>query len=344
MNTRILRSYRGALLTLSLLCLAADARADQELLASAKTLYESASYEAALSELSAISNTELADTVDTYRALCLLGLGRSRDAEQVLEDVVTRKPLLVLSDAEFSPRLVSLFQEVRRKALPAAARRLYTSAKTDYENKKYDAAALGFKQTLQVIADLGPDSQTATLADLKELASGFLTLAESKRVAPERAAATPDRADPAPQRAAAAAPRAAVPAAAVPGAAVPAAAVAPGVAPGPSAPKAAQTFYTVVDPGVTPPVALNQQLPPWNATPQIKTGVFTGTLEVMVNEKGAVENVTLLDPVWPTYDSVLLLAAKAWRYEPAVKDGKPVKFKKVLAISVNPQTQGQKPR
>jgi hypothetical protein len=63
-----------------------------------------------------------------------------------------------------------------------------------------------------------------------------------------------------------------------------------------------------------------------------------------VNEKGAVETVTLLDPVWPTYDSVLLLAAKAWRYEPAVKDGKPVKFKKVLAISVNPQTQGQKPR
>ena len=34
---------------------------------------------------------------------------------------------------------------------------------------------------------------------------------------------------------------------------------------------------------------------------------------------------------------VLLLAAKSWRYEPAVKDGKPVKFKKVLAMSVNPQ-------
>src|SRR5215203_2508714 len=226
MSVRIMRSYRGALLlTVSLLGLPAGARADQELLASAKTLYESASYEAALSELSAISNTELADTVDTYRALCLLGLGRSRDAEQVLEDVVTRKPLLVLSDAEYSPRLVSLFQDVRKKALPAAARRLYTSGKTDYENKNYDAAALGFEQTLQVIADLGTDSQTATLADLKELASGFLTLAEAKRTlapsAPERAVAAPDRAAAAPQRGGAEPQRAA--------------AVAPGVAPGPSA-------------------------------------------------------------------------------------------------------------
>ena len=154
--------------------------ADQEMLASAKSLYESASYEAALSEFSAIQTSELADTVDTYKALCLLGLGRVRDAEQALELVVTRQPLLVLNDAEYSPRVVALFREVRKKALPAAAQQLYMAARTDYENKKYDMAAAGFKQALQVIAEIGPDSQTTTLADLKELSSGFATLADAK--------------------------------------------------------------------------------------------------------------------------------------------------------------------
>ena len=165
----------------ALLAVCVPARAaDQEMLASAKSLYESASYEAALSEFSAIHASELADTVDTYKALCLLGLGRMRDAEQALELVVTRRPLLVLNDAEYSPRVVALFREVRKKALPAAAQQLYLAARTDYENKKYDVAAAGFKQVLQVIAEIGADSQTTTLADLKELSSGFATLADAK--------------------------------------------------------------------------------------------------------------------------------------------------------------------
>ena len=108
-----LRLIRAALLIV--LC-ASDAYADQEMLASAKSLYESASHQAALSELGAIDSTELVDVVDTYRALCFLGLGRVGDAEQTLGLIVTRKPLLVLSDADYSPRIVALFRDVRRKA------------------------------------------------------------------------------------------------------------------------------------------------------------------------------------------------------------------------------------
>ena len=169
----------------ALLAVGVPARAaDEELLASAKSLYESASYEAALSEFSAIHASELADTVDTYKALCLLGLGRTREAEQALELVVTRRPLLVLNDAEYSPRVVALFRDVRKKALPAAAQQLYLAARTDYENKKYDVAATGFTQVLQIIAEIGADAQTTTLADLKELATGFATLADAKSAAP----------------------------------------------------------------------------------------------------------------------------------------------------------------
>jgi len=293
-----MRSIRWCCVAVLLLvCASPDARANQEMLASAKNLYESASYEAALSELSAIDDSELVDVVDTYRALCLLGLGRARDAEQVLQLVVIRKPLLVLSDSEYSPRVVALFRDVRRKALPAAVQRLYSFSRTDYENKNYDSAAKGFQQVLDVIADAGAESQTGTFADLKELARGFLTLVEAKA-------------------AAAAAPRAAV------------------VVPQPDTTKALRAFYTLADTEVTPPVAIFQVLPPWTFT-HLRTAVFAGTLEVIIDEKGVIERVMLTEPVWPMYDAALLHAAKAWRYEPAVKDGKPVKFKKVLSISVN---------
>jgi tetratricopeptide (TPR) repeat protein len=301
--------------TITLLCAAAlfvagaaaDARASQEMLASAKSLYESASYEAALSELSAIDNAELVDTVDTYRALCLLGLGRVQDAEEALELVVTRRPLLVLSDTEYSPRVVELFRDVRRRALPGAAQQIYSTARADYENKEYKAAATGFKQVLQVIADIGPESQTSTLSDLKELASGFLALADVKIAAETRPAAKAE----VPSNPPAVEARAARPS---------------GVPP----------VYKVVDTDVTPPVIVEQRGPPWSDSAFAPNRVFNGTLELVIDEQGAVESVTLAEPVWPPYDLALVEAAKQWRYEPARRAGKPVKFKRVLVLNVNP--------
>ena len=289
---------------LTVVCASADAGADPEMLASAKSLYESASYEAALTELSAIHTSEDADTVDTYKALCLLGLGRVRDAEQALELVVTRKPLLVLNDTDYSPRVVALFRDVRKKALPAAAQQLYLAARTDYENKRYDAAAAGFKQALQVIAEIGPDAQTATLVDLKELSSGFATLAEAKIAAPS-------------------APPSAV--------AAPAPAIGTGVL-GPA-------FYTLADIDVTPPVVVEQPIPAWTFAAYAPNRMFSGTLEVLIDEKGSVETVTLTEPVWPPYDLTLLSAAKRWQYQPAMRQGKPVKFKRTLVINIDPSKQ-----
>jgi tetratricopeptide (TPR) repeat protein len=284
-------------------------RANQEMLASAKSLYESASYEAALSQLSAINTAELVDTVDTYKALCLLGLGRVRDAEQALELLVTRQPLLALSDTEYSPRVVSLFRDVRKKALPAAAQQLYTVARSDYENKNYEAAAIGFKQALQVMSDIGPEARTATLDDLRELASGFLTLADAKLAAA-----------PAP----------------VPVRAPAAAAAAP--APAPVATRIMPTFFTLADVDVTPPAVIDQQVPPWTFTAYAPNRVFNGTLELIIDEKGLVESVALTEPVWPPYDLALIQAAKRWSYRPAVKAGTPVKFKRVLVINIDPST------
>jgi hypothetical protein len=268
------------------------------MLTSAKSLYESASYEAALSELSSIDATELIDVVDTYRALCLLGLGRVGDAEQALGAIVARKPLLMLSDADYSPRVVALFREVRKKALPAAARQLYSLARNEYENKRYAAAAAGFKDTLLVIADADAVDQASTLGDLKELADGFLALAEVKTAA--ITAQPPAEAKPV--------------------------VIAANVPP---------TFYTLVDKDVTPPVVLEQPIPPWSIATNLPTRALRGALELLIDETGGVESVTLAEPVWPPYDVELMIAAKKWRYEPALKDGKPVKFKRFLMISVD---------
>jgi hypothetical protein len=283
--------------------------ASQELLASAKSLYESASYEAALLELSAIQSNEHIDTIDTYRALCLLGLGRTSDAERALEVIVTRKPLLTLSETEYSPRIVALFRDVRRRALPSAAQRLYTVARTDYENKNYEAAAAGFKQILQVIADVEPRDHTAMLIDLKELAGGFLTLAETKIAAAQVAAA------PAP---------------------------APAVSPKPVAPTPVtptRVLYTLLDTEVTPPVVVEQQVPTWRFSSYLPDRSFRGRLEIIIDETGAVEAATIEEPIWPAYDAVLLQAARKWRYQPAMRDGKPVKFRRLLDLNIDPKNQ-----
>ena len=279
----------------------AAARADQEMLASAKALYESASYEAALSELSRIDSKEHVDVVDTYRALCLLGLGRTRDAEDALQLIATRTPLLMLSEAEYSPRLVALYREVRKSALPVAAQQLYSTAKSDFESKNYESAAVRFRQTLQVVEEVDPNPTTGTLADLKQLAEGFLTLAEGRIV---QKPAPP----PVPQPPAITITKAA----------------------------AAPTVYTLLDTDVTPPTVTAQRLPAWRFQPTLLDRAFRGQLELLIDETGAVQNAAMVKSIWPAYDAELVEAARKWRYRPAVKDGKPVKFRRVLDINIDP--------
>ena len=44
----------------------------------------------------------------------------------------------------------------------------------------------------------------------------------------------------------------------------------------------------------------------------------------------------MVESIWPAYDATLIDAARKWRYQPAIRDGKPVKFKRVLDINVDP--------
>jgi tetratricopeptide (TPR) repeat protein len=276
-------------------------------LAEAKALYANASYEEAIQQLNTIHNPEEANQVDHYLALCLLALGRSSEAEQRLEQIVGRQPLYVLSEAETSPKLLDLFHEVRRRALPAAALDVYTQGQADFDAKRFAAAAGHFKEVVDIADD--PDAG-ASLATLKQLGEGFLVLS--------RAALTPPPA-PAP------APVPAVPAQPAASTALP--------------PQGDQPdrIYTSADAGVALPSAIGRQLPRWApADHALARRAFQGTLAVVIDERGAVESATLPTPVTPVYDRALLAAAKQWTFHPATKDGKPVKYRMTIEIVLRP--------
>jgi TonB family protein len=58
-------------------------------------------------------------------------------------------------------------------------------------------------------------------------------------------------------------------------------------------------------------------------------------LELVIGESGEVESATLREPVNSLYDELLLAAARTWRYKAATKDGKPVRFRRVMRVSLD---------
>jgi TonB family protein len=89
--------------------------------------------------------------------------------------------------------------------------------------------------------------------------------------------------------------------------------------------------YTMTDAGVRPPVAARQSLPPFPA--QLQAG-RRGVLELVIDERGAVESVVVRESINPRYDDQLVSAARKWQYAPATLDGTPVKYRKLLQVNV----------
>ena len=145
-----------------------------------RALYGSGEYEEALKRLSGPEFTvESTGEVEEYRALCLLALGRVDESTRALEDLARRMPLFKMSESEVSPRLLTMFQDARKRVLPAAAKDLYAKAKADFERQSYLTASTQFGQLMRILAD--PDLSTADvegLSDIKMLGDGFRKLAD----------------------------------------------------------------------------------------------------------------------------------------------------------------------
>jgi TonB family protein len=63
---------------------------------------------------------------------------------------------------------------------------------------------------------------------------------------------------------------------------------------------------------------------------------FSGILEIVIDESGSVTGATMVQRVNIIYDQMLMSAAKRWRYQPAVRDGKPVTYRKLINIMLRP--------
>jgi len=88
-------------------------------------------------------------------------------------------------------------------------------------------------------------------------------------------------------------------------------------------------------PKLVPPTVLYQELPAWPRDLVVRPGQMTGTLDIVVSATGEVGSVRLVKSIHPMYDTMLLAAAKRWRYKPATRDGKPVAFVRQLTVNVN---------
>ena len=59
----------------------------------------------------------------------------------------------------------------------------------------------------------------------------------------------------------------------------------------------------------------------------------SSTIDILINERGTVDDVTVKQSVTPAYDALVVAAARRWRYKPALKEGVPVKFVSTVVIN-----------
>jgi TonB family protein len=281
--------------------------AAQDSLSAARDLYAGAAYEDALLLLNRLRaagpKSDEVGAIEQYRAFCYLALGRAADAEQAIEALVQAQPLYQPSGTDLSPRLRNAFSDVRRRVLPAIVHQKYAEAKTAYDRKEWANAATRFKQVLDVLndPDVVPVVSLPPLSDMKTLATGFYDLSAVAAAPPPPPPPPPPPVEPPP---------------------------APPVVAGPP------RIYAVGDPGVVPPVAFRQFLPPFPLVNPGAPGPKQGSLEVVIDENGVVESAVMKVPLNATYDRQALQAARTWQYKPATLNGTPVKFRKVVQVAV----------
>jgi hypothetical protein len=291
----------------------------QESIAAARQLYASAEYKDALTMLDGLLKSNPApqdrQAIDLYRTFCLAALGGVNEATTAVDEMIKRDPLYHPNLDEVPPRLRTLFKDARQRLLPGIIQQRYVAAKAAFERNDLRTATEGFTLVLIALSDpdIGAAAGQAPLADLKTLATGFNDLA-IRNLAPP----------PTPQVASA---PAETPAPIVPPPAAPAAAAAA------SASLRAPAIYTKDEPDIIEPTAVRQSLPPY---PGRVTMAKSGVLEIVIDETGSVEFAAMVQPIDPSYNRLVIAAAKTWTYRPARRDGTPVKFRKRIQVAINP--------
>jgi hypothetical protein len=345
--------YREAVLVLLLALPAGATAAPQDSIAAARDLYTTAGYDDALAMLTRLraGTTEPAQirTIDQYRVFALFALGRTQEAEQVVEGMALLDPLWVLPRGEAPPRIEALFAAARTRALPGVVRQRLGAARVLYAEKRYAAAAEAFTGVLTLLDDPAVAQATgADAAPFQALATGFrdLSLAADEQA---RAAAAKE---PAPTSAAAQGatavqgdppivPEPAAPAPADPAPADPAPAQAARTEPGPAPadPPAgpAGAAAPSATPVIVPPVVIAQVIPRPSDVSVPMGSPQTILMDIVIDETGRVERAEIRKSVDRLYETQLVAATRGWRYRPATQNGRPVKYLRTLEVTLNPR-------
>jgi len=169
----------------------------QNSLQAVKDLYASAAYEDALSAVGKFdSAAEPNVEAEEYRIFCLVALGRMDEAGQVVESLLKASPEYRPDAAQASPRIQTLFSQVRRRIGPALVKKYYQQGRAAMERKDRDEAIAQFEAMLRMANDEDVRNDTS-VSELRDLGAGFLDLSK----------ALPSKPKPTEAPAAAAAPR-----------------------------------------------------------------------------------------------------------------------------------------
>lgn len=163
----------------------------QDSLRAVRELYASAAYEDALAALGKLeASAEILDQTAEYRVYCLVALGRMNEASEAVEGILMGRPEYKPDPSAASPRILTLFSEVRQRIAPGLVKKMYQEARAAMDRKDREDAILGFEATIRLAGE--PELRdNATVAELKELGAGFLELSRAippKPVVPEVAA------------------------------------------------------------------------------------------------------------------------------------------------------------
>jgi hypothetical protein len=284
----------------------------------AKTLYLEAAYEDALALLDTPGPAGTAD-VHLYRALCLLALGRAREADAAIARSIELDPTATAARQDVSPRVATLLAETRRRMLPDIARRRVADGRLLYQQGDRAGATQRFEAAVRLLDDPTLANQ-AELTDLRTLASGFLDLirAQVAQTPPALAATAPA---PANTAAPAGAPGASSGSAVTPTPATDTAAVTPAAA----------------SSAITRPKVLSQTMPAWRPPDSSwSRRELRGSMLLSIDATGRVTAAQMEQTVYPGYDRLLLEAARTWRYTPATRDGQPTSSQLIVPILLRP--------
>jgi TonB family protein len=279
-------------------CVAPTAHASaQEPLQQVRDLYAAAAYEATLTAVSRLNDSEPKPELEQYRILSLVALGRTADAEQGIEQLLMQHPLYHPLAADTPPRIRELFTTVRRRLAPSVAQRIYLDGKRAFDRKDRAAAVRLFEELARVTddRDLRDDP---VIGQMRLLAGGFLALSQAL---PSNAA--DDRV----------------------GTITP---VSPIELPQSVAPTTAASLPVAIRedlPAWTPSDEFSGSI------------AFRGAVRVSITASGTVDSAELVQSIHPAYDPVLLKAARTWKYQPGRINGQPVPSERIVSVVLKPK-------